>query len=120
MLVRRSASRPRGAGRSPSRVTRIAWQERTSEPWKRRGSWSRITSSSSMKWYWPPGAGSGTKRGTTWAGRCTTAIEACGMREGTARSSDTTRHRERLARWGKGCPGSMASGVTIGSSVRRK
>ena len=34
--------------------------------------------------------------------------------------SEAIRHRERLPRWGNRCPGSIASGVTTGSSVRWK
>ena len=49
-----------------------------------------------------------------------TASEALGRMDGSVGLRDTTRHRARLTRWGKGWPGSIASGVTTGSSVRWK
>ena len=42
---------------------------------------------------------------------------ALGRTDGSVGRSDTTRHRARLTRCGKGCPGSIASGVTTGRSV---
>ena len=76
-----------------------------------------MTSSSSMKLYSPGPPGSRMNRGITWAGMWITASAALGRTDGSVGRSDTTRHRARLTRCGKGCPGSIARGVTTGRSV---
>ena len=73
-----------------------------------------------MKTCCPAGSGSATKRGSDLAGMWITESALCGSAEGVDGRMETTRQSERFPRYGKGWPGSTASGVRTGSSVRRK
>ena len=51
---------------------------------------------------------------------CTTESAACGSGEGVEGVSEAIRQSERLPRCGNGWPGSIARGVTTGTTVRWK
>ena len=59
-------------------------------------------------------------RGRAWLGMWMMESWLNGKPDGADGRIDATRHSERFPRYGNGCPGSTASGVTTGRRVLRK
>ena len=107
MAASRSSASPSSRSRSASRVTRKAQFDSTSMPGKSSPRRAAMICSRGTK---RSPSGRGTKRGSR-GGTLTRAKRRSpdrGLRTSTARLSD------RLEMWGKGWPGSTASGVSTG------
>ena len=111
----------RASCRSASRVTRMAWLERivVAVVEARQVQADHVLQQHE---HVPAGAsGSGDEARQHLARDVDDRQRAVGQRRGRRRARmEATRHSERLPRYGKGWPGSTASGVSTGSSVRRK
>ena len=108
--------------RSQFRVTRNAARCSAVKPGKSSPRKRPMTSSSSRYALLPSAAGTGTSRLRT-VGTWTTARSPPPFplrRLRPSRWSTTARLSDLLRRWGKGCPGSTASGVSAGKTAERK